>query len=237
MATLTKGGFMFERYTEKACQAIFFARSEAGQLGANQITAEHILLGIFRADPELKRSLFSSPVAAFTSIAKKIAALNGRGKTISDSTDLPLSSSAKRVLSLAMEGSSNLHHRQIGTEHLLLALLQAGESPAGQILADQGVTTPKILAYFNAKSRLPEDWRADSKKEFTEDIPGGLIGAIAEGFPENLAAVKEIAASLAGLGDAAQVKAQFIRLLDLLVHKGLITGEEKKGVLGEKGTS
>jgi hypothetical protein len=38
-------------------------------------------------------------------------------------------------------------------------------------------------------------------------------------------------------GDVAQVKAQFIGLLELLVRKGVITEEEKKDLLREKGTS
>lgn len=37
---------MFERYTEEARRAIFFARYEAGCRGAGYIEPEHLLLGI-----------------------------------------------------------------------------------------------------------------------------------------------------------------------------------------------
>ena len=41
---------MFERYTEKARRAIFFARYEASQFGSPVIETEHLLLGLLRED-------------------------------------------------------------------------------------------------------------------------------------------------------------------------------------------
>ena len=45
---------MFERYSERGRRTIFFARYEASQYGCDHIEAEHILLGIFRADKDLE---------------------------------------------------------------------------------------------------------------------------------------------------------------------------------------
>jgi ATP-dependent Clp protease ATP-binding subunit ClpC len=39
---------MFERYTESARRALFFARYEASQLGSAVIDTEHMLLGVIR---------------------------------------------------------------------------------------------------------------------------------------------------------------------------------------------
>ena len=44
---------MFERYTEVARRAIFFARYEASQFGASAIEPEHLLLGLSREDKPL----------------------------------------------------------------------------------------------------------------------------------------------------------------------------------------
>jgi Clp amino terminal domain, pathogenicity island component len=41
---------MFERYTEKARRAIFFARYAASQYGSPYIESEHLLLGLLRED-------------------------------------------------------------------------------------------------------------------------------------------------------------------------------------------
>src|SRR5258708_30143878 len=47
-ASALPGYGLFERYTEQARRAIFFARYEASQFGAKAIESEHLLLGILR---------------------------------------------------------------------------------------------------------------------------------------------------------------------------------------------
>jgi ATP-dependent Clp protease ATP-binding subunit ClpC len=46
---------MFERYTEKARRAIFFARFEASKYGSSSIETEHLLLGLLREDQALSQ--------------------------------------------------------------------------------------------------------------------------------------------------------------------------------------
>ncbi|MCP4656094.1 MAG: hypothetical protein GY856_11830, partial [bacterium] len=43
---------MFEKYSEKARRALFFARYEASKLGSRVIESEHVLLGILREGEE-----------------------------------------------------------------------------------------------------------------------------------------------------------------------------------------
>ena len=59
---------MFERYTEKARRAIFFARYEASQFGSPSIETEHLLLGLLREDKPLTNRLFK-PRATVESLA------------------------------------------------------------------------------------------------------------------------------------------------------------------------
>ena len=51
---------LFERYTEKARRVLFFGRYEASQYGSSHIRTEHLLLGIFREDKALIRTLLPS---------------------------------------------------------------------------------------------------------------------------------------------------------------------------------
>ena len=51
---------MFERYTESARRAIFFARYEAGLSASPTIEPEHVLLGILQDDKDLAARLFGS---------------------------------------------------------------------------------------------------------------------------------------------------------------------------------
>ena len=50
--------FMFERYTECAKRAIFFARYEAQQVGAKKIDTEHLLLGLLHDSQSRGNLLF-----------------------------------------------------------------------------------------------------------------------------------------------------------------------------------
>ena len=51
--------------------------------------------------------------------------------------------SAKKVLELAAEESQKLGHNYIGTEHLLLGLIQEGEGVAARALDNLGVSYEK----------------------------------------------------------------------------------------------
>jgi ATP-dependent Clp protease ATP-binding subunit ClpC len=55
---------MFERYTEKARRAIFFARYDASQYGSYYIDTEHILLGLMRENFPLLSNMMGSGISA-----------------------------------------------------------------------------------------------------------------------------------------------------------------------------
>ena len=135
---------MFERYTEKARRVIFFARYEASQFGAQAIDAEHILLGLLREDKQLTQKFFRSPHSTVESIRKEIEGRTPLRDKVSASVDLPLSVSAKRVLSFAADESERLQHRHIGTEHLLLGILREDKSVAAEILYERGLRLNQI---------------------------------------------------------------------------------------------
>jgi len=48
---------MFERYSILARQAAMVARIEAGQVGADQMDSEHLLIGVLSVHPELPELL------------------------------------------------------------------------------------------------------------------------------------------------------------------------------------
>ncbi len=81
---------MFERYTEKARRAIFFARYEASQYGSTTIETEHLLLGIIREDHALTRRFLSQKGGA-QALRDEIESHITRGARISTSVEVPLS--------------------------------------------------------------------------------------------------------------------------------------------------
>jgi hypothetical protein len=129
---------MFERYTEKARRAVFFARYEASQFGSPYIETEYLLLGLLREDKELANRFLRSH-AAVESIRKQIESHTAQREKVSTSVDLPLSHECKRVLAYGAEESERLNHKHIGTDHLLLGLLREEECFAAQLLRERGL--------------------------------------------------------------------------------------------------
>jgi ATP-dependent Clp protease ATP-binding subunit ClpC len=73
---------VFERYTEKARRAIFFARYEASQYGTPYIETKHLLLGLLPEDRALTRFAFGS-LQSIDPIRKEVEAHITIGKRIS----------------------------------------------------------------------------------------------------------------------------------------------------------
>jgi hypothetical protein len=134
---------MFERYTEKARRAIFFARYEASQFGEPYIQTEHLLLGLLREDHALANRFLRSH-AAVESMRRQIEAHAVRREHVSTSVDLPLSHESKRVLGYGAEEADRLNHKQIGTVHLLLGLLREDQCFAAQLLREHGLTLASV---------------------------------------------------------------------------------------------
>jgi hypothetical protein len=144
---------MFERYTEKARRAIFFARYEASQFGSPEIHSEHILLGLLRENKYLRQWI---PNAQPETIRAWIDDHSPRRSSFSTSIDLPLSDSSKRILKLAMDEADRMAHRHIGTEHLFLALLAVEDCLAAKLLSQAGADVATIRAKIAEQSQGQE---------------------------------------------------------------------------------
>jgi Clp amino terminal domain, pathogenicity island component len=132
---------LFERYTERARRAIFFARYEASALGTMQITAEELLLGILREDKAIAMRLAAGAVE---SIRKELEQLAGPKRElstrVSTSVDMLVGLETRRALELAAEEAENLQHKHIHTTHLMLGLLRVENSLAAGLLRKHGMT-------------------------------------------------------------------------------------------------
>jgi len=132
---------MFERYTENAKRAIFFARMEAGDAGSNEIDIEHLLLGLLRG---AKGILSWAPRLTADEVKTRIDKQSLHLPRIATSVDLPLSTSARDALQHATEEADGLGHKNIGTEHLFLGILDVEDCFASKLLREGGVDAQKM---------------------------------------------------------------------------------------------
>src|SRR3954470_678526 len=114
---------MFERYTERARRVLFFARYEASQLGSVLIETEHLLLGLVREGKGIASQIFARSHVSLESLRKEIESRATRRDKVPTSAEIPFSEEVKAILQFAVAEADRLQHQFIGTEHLLLGIL------------------------------------------------------------------------------------------------------------------
>ena len=129
---------MWQRFTERARRVIFFAQEEAGRLGENFVTTEHLLLGLVRENDSVAARILERMGVGLNRIRAEVErqVTRGDGRL---GQDMQLTPRAKRVIDLAYDEARQLNNNYIGTEHLLLGLIREGEGLAARILAKLGV--------------------------------------------------------------------------------------------------
>jgi ATP-dependent Clp protease ATP-binding subunit ClpC len=129
---------MWQRFTERARRVIFFAQEEAGRLGENFVTTEHLLLGLVRESDSVAARILERMGVSLSRIRSEIErqVTRGDGRL---GQDMQLTPRAKRVIDLAYDEARQMNNNYIGTEHLLLGLIREGEGLAARVLAKLGV--------------------------------------------------------------------------------------------------
>jgi ATP-dependent Clp protease ATP-binding subunit ClpC len=129
---------MWQRFTERARRVVFFAQEEAGRLGENYVSTEHLLLGLVRENDSVAARILDRLGVSLGRIRSEIErqVTRGDGRL---GQDMQLTPRAKRVIDLAYDEARQLGNNYIGTEHLLLGLIREGEGLAGRVLAKLGV--------------------------------------------------------------------------------------------------
>lgn len=167
---------MWQRFTERARRVIFFAQEEAGRLGENFVTTEHLLLGLVRENDSVAARILERMGVSLTRIRSEVErqVTRGDGRL---GQDMQLTPRAKRVIDLAYDEARQLNNNYIGTEHLLLGLIREGEGLAARVLAKLGVdlerTRREVMSLQDSDTSLPTTRtrsRTPTLDEFGRDL-------------------------------------------------------------------
>ena len=141
-------------FTEKAKEAIRKAQQYAVHLGHNYVGTEHLLLGLVGVKDSVASKAIEAQGITEDAITEKIDELvglnNGGGYYPQDYTPR-----SKRVIDMSVQEAINMGTGYVGTEHILLALIQENDSIAVRILASLGVNGQKL--YEDIMSMVGED--------------------------------------------------------------------------------
>jgi uncharacterized protein (TIGR03435 family) len=130
---------MFDRFTRRALQVLFYARSEVSHLGSSAVEPEHILLGVLDEGNGLGRRVLARSGAALDDLRSDIVRRFTAREKVPESDEIPFSASCERALQYAAEEADQLLHKHVGTEHLLLGLLREEHSVTAELLEARGL--------------------------------------------------------------------------------------------------
>ena len=200
---------MFERYTESARRALFFARFEVSSLGGSQIRSEHLLLGILRGDAGLVGRILAEAHVSHDAIWLELERSAAPDEKVPTSVEIPFAGEAQNALKAAAEEADRLRHAYIGTEHLLLGLLRVEDSTAAVMLSRHGLQLEDVRQKVASSSGLSvslEYAEGDGGVAVAQavELYTHLLGAWNRRDPESFAALFTATGSAVGF-DGAQM--------------------------------
>jgi ATP-dependent Clp protease ATP-binding subunit ClpA len=224
---------MFERYTESARRALFFARYETTQLRGTAIETEHLLLGLLRVSSGLTTQLFGRANLSYGDAIREVGPPDSTAPKVSLSTEIPFTHETRRALEQAADEADRLGHSEIGVEHLILGLLQVRDSLAASILERHGMSLDGerdlIASLLNDAAVDTEDGLGDAQPSLTYESRVILerVGRIEK-------YLQQLVASLSANHEALEVIAQIhmeLQNMKPLGHEpfGFGYGQEEEG--------
>src|SRR3982751_4165984 len=129
---------MFERFSESARRALFFARYEVTELGGTSIEPEHLVFGILRAAPKAVL-VFTRAGETAQALRARLEAAAGAARHVETSVEIPFSLEARAVLEQTAIEADALKNHQIRPEHILLGVMVRTHGAATRALHDAGV--------------------------------------------------------------------------------------------------
>jgi ATP-dependent Clp protease ATP-binding subunit ClpC len=129
---------------------MFCARQTATLSGSDTIESEHLLLGLVREGGPA----FSHLVPSFSTeeVQKRIPDRTADADNHSPPLIMRLSEECKWIVAYAADEADTLNHRQIATEHLLLAILREDSCIAAQLLSETGARLELLRQRVAAES-------------------------------------------------------------------------------------
>ncbi|KUI20013.1 Clp protease N-terminal domain-containing protein [Mycobacterium sp. GA-2829] len=140
----------FSRFTPRARAAVVHAQNAARDARHPEITPDHLLLGMLVDTESLGIALLTAQQVTPDDIRAAIALTPSAG---GEALDLvPFNGPAKKVLELTFREALRLGHNYIGTEHLLLALLESedADGPLHRLGVDKDRAQTDLIRLLDA---------------------------------------------------------------------------------------
>ena len=135
---------MMYKFTNRAEKAIEIANEIALELGHTYIGTEHILYGLAKEGTGVASKVLANQNITDEEILQEIEMLIGTGEPLAENQSLGFTPRSKRVIENAFIEARKLGSEFIGTEHILIGIMQEGDSVAVRIMMDLNIDPRKL---------------------------------------------------------------------------------------------
>ena len=160
----------FERFTNKAKEALADSQQLLQRYHHNQLDVEHLLLAMLEQEDGLTPRILQSLNADVADLKARLERELGQRPQVQVSGDgqqIYITPHAQRVFDQAWEVCRRMGDQYIASEHLLLAILEDGQTAASKLLAAAGLSSESVLGALQGirGSHQVTDAGAESKYE------------------------------------------------------------------------
>lgn len=145
---------MQKKYTAKAQKALALADKVSRQLGHNYIGTEHLLTGLLMEQTGVAANVLAENHVEEDQLVSLIEELIATGDVLVKDPE-GYSPRMRRILDNAQREADHFNAAEVGTEHLLIAILREPECAAMRLLNTMGISTKKL--YIDILSAMGED--------------------------------------------------------------------------------
>ena len=134
-----------DKFTIKVQEALQQAQQEAGSRNHSQVEVEHLLLVLLRQEEGVVSSVLEKLGVDPGQMVSALETVLNRVPTVSGPGEVFVSRGLQQVLEHAFSVASQMRDEYVSAEHILLAILEAKESPSFEILKKAGIAPDSVL--------------------------------------------------------------------------------------------
>ncbi|MBR1865518.1 MAG: ATP-dependent Clp protease ATP-binding subunit [Lachnospiraceae bacterium] len=137
---------MKQNYTKSANNALRYAKKIAAQMTQEYVGSEHLLLGLLKEKNGMASAVLSKNGVDEERLENLTSQLMMDNRNVALAEKAEFSKRCMDILELANKEASKFKAKQVGTEHLLIAILKHPDSVAFRLLTAMNIATTKLYA-------------------------------------------------------------------------------------------
>ena len=202
-----------KQYTGKAKKAIDLATRISKKLDYNYVGTEHILAGLIKEGTGVAAQVLSADGVDYDKLIQMIKDLISPGEGVAMAEKSGMTPRAEGVLERAQEIAEHLGYDEVGTEHILMAIISQGDCAAARLLNTMNVNMQKM--YVDILTAIGED-PARYREELQKSRAGASQTPTLDQYSRNLTEMAENGELDPVIGRDKQM----LRVIQILCRRG-----------------